>query len=82
MRSVERNLGNINNSSYNKTINYLMIVSRITFNNEKRLSTMKHEYRKHEYRKHEKKLYAPKTKPELVVVPKQKFFLYKGKRQS
>ena len=74
MRSVERNLGNINNSSYNKTINYLMIVSRITFNNEKRLSTMKHEYRKHE-----KKLYAPKTKPELVVVPKQKFFCIKGK---
>ena len=34
---------------------------------------------KHEYRKHEKKLYCPKNKPELVEVPKQKFFCIKGK---
>ena len=32
---------------------------------------------KHEYRKHEKKLYCPKNKPELVEVPKQKFFCIK-----
>ena len=34
---------------------------------------------KHEYRKHEKKLYAPKDKPEILVVPKQKFFCIRGK---
>lgn len=34
---------------------------------------------KHEYRKHEKGLYGPKNKPELVEVPKQKFFCIKGK---
>lgn len=34
---------------------------------------------KHEYRKHEKELYCPKTKAELVKVPKQKFFCIKGK---
>lgn len=34
---------------------------------------------KHEYKKHEKELYCPKNKPELVTVPKQKFFCIKGK---
>ena len=34
---------------------------------------------KHEYKKHEKELYCPKGKPELVTVPKQKFFCIKGK---
>lgn len=34
---------------------------------------------KHEYKKHEKELYCPKTKAELVNVPKQKFFCIKGK---
>lgn len=34
---------------------------------------------KHEYRKHEKELYCPKDKPQLVTVPKQKFFCIKGK---
>jgi len=34
---------------------------------------------KHEYKKHEKELYCPKNKPELVNVPKQKFFCIKGK---
>lgn len=34
---------------------------------------------KHEWRKHEKNLYLPKRKPELVTVPKQKFFMIKGK---
>lgn len=34
---------------------------------------------KHEYKKHEKGLYAPKTKPELIEVPKQKFFCINGK---
>lgn len=34
---------------------------------------------KHEYRKHEKELYCPKKKPELVSVPKQRFFCIKGK---
>lgn len=33
---------------------------------------------KHEYRKHEKELYAPKQKPELLTVPKQKFICIKG----
>ncbi len=34
---------------------------------------------KHEWRKHEKNLYVPKSKPELVTVPEQKFFMIKGK---
>lgn len=34
---------------------------------------------KHEYRKHEKGLYLPKTKPELITVPKQKFIMIDGK---
>jgi hypothetical protein len=34
---------------------------------------------KHEYKKHEKELYAPKNTPELITVPKQKFFCIKGK---
>ena len=34
---------------------------------------------KHEYRKHEKQLCCPKTKPELVEIPKQKFFCINGK---
>lgn len=34
---------------------------------------------KHEWRKHEKGLYAPKEIPQLISVPKQKFFMIKGK---
>ena len=34
---------------------------------------------KHEYRKHEKELYLPKTKPELITIPKQKFIIIDGK---
>lgn len=34
---------------------------------------------KHEWRKHEKQLYMPKQKPEIVTVPKQKFFMIDGK---
>lgn len=34
---------------------------------------------KHEWRKAEKHLYLPKKKPELVTVPKQKFFMISGK---
>ncbi|MGL4453170.1 MAG: GyrI-like domain-containing protein [Sarcina sp.] len=34
---------------------------------------------KHEWRKHEKELYIPKQKPELLDVPKQKFFAISGK---
>lgn len=33
---------------------------------------------KHEWRKYEKQLYLPKTKPELVTVPRQKFFMIQG----
>ena len=33
---------------------------------------------KHEWRKHEKSLYLPKTKPELLTVPRQKFLMIKG----
>lgn len=33
---------------------------------------------KHEWRKKEKDLYIPKQKPELVTIPKQKFFMIKG----
>lgn len=34
---------------------------------------------KHEWRKQEKSLYLPKTKPELVTIPRQKFFMIKGR---
>lgn len=34
---------------------------------------------KHEWRKQEKNLYVPKQKPEIITVPKQKFFMIKGK---
>lgn len=34
---------------------------------------------KHEWKKHEKALYAPKETPQLISVPKQKFFMIKGK---
>jgi hypothetical protein len=33
---------------------------------------------KHEWRKREKNLYLPKQTPEVVTVPKQKFFMIKG----
>ncbi len=33
---------------------------------------------KHEWRKHEKELYLPKQKPQLVAVPKQKFYVIHG----
>ncbi len=34
---------------------------------------------KHEWKKHEKELYNPKNKPQIITVPKQKFFAIKGK---
>ncbi|MBU5316406.1 GyrI-like domain-containing protein [Clostridium bornimense] len=34
---------------------------------------------KHEWKKHEKGLYSPKETPQLISVPKQKFFMIKGK---
>jgi hypothetical protein len=34
---------------------------------------------KHEWRKHEKELYVPKDKPQVLTIPKQKFFAIKGK---
>lgn len=34
---------------------------------------------KHEWKKHEKELYLPKDEPTLLTVPKQKFFMIKGK---
>ncbi|MGM0852539.1 MAG: hypothetical protein ACQEWI_08000 [Bacillota bacterium] len=34
---------------------------------------------KHEWRRKEKNLYLPKQSPEVVTVPKQKFFMIKGK---
>lgn len=34
---------------------------------------------KHEWRKHEKEIYAPKTKPEQINVPKYSYFAIKGK---
>ncbi len=34
---------------------------------------------KHEWKKHEKELYLPKNKPEIITVPKQKFFMISGK---
>ncbi|MEH7235412.1 GyrI-like domain-containing protein [Bacillus sp. JJ1562] len=33
---------------------------------------------KHEWRKHEKNLYVPKSKPELITVPEQKFLMING----
>jgi len=34
---------------------------------------------KYEWKKQEKTLYLPKTEPQIVIVPKQKFFAIKGK---
>ncbi|GFP76295.1 GyrI-like domain-containing protein [Clostridium fungisolvens] len=34
---------------------------------------------KYEWKKQEKNLYLPKEKPELITVPKQKFFMIRGK---
>ncbi len=34
---------------------------------------------KHEWKKHEKELYMPKNKPEIVTIPKQKYFMISGK---
>ncbi|MBK1813205.1 GyrI-like domain-containing protein [Clostridium sp. YIM B02505] len=34
---------------------------------------------KYEWKKQEKNLYLPKDKPDLITVPKQKFFMIKGK---
>ncbi|GKU25142.1 GyrI-like domain-containing protein [Clostridium folliculivorans] len=34
---------------------------------------------KYEWKKQEKNLYLPKEKPDLIIVPKQKFFMIKGK---
>jgi len=34
---------------------------------------------KHEWKKHEKNLYLPKNAPEIITIPKQKFFAIKGK---
>lgn len=34
---------------------------------------------KYEWRKSERQLYLPKAKPELITVPKQQFFMIKGK---
>lgn len=34
---------------------------------------------KYEWRKNEKELYIPKQKPEIIVVPEQKFFMIKGR---
>lgn len=34
---------------------------------------------KHEWKKKEKELYMPKDKPEIVTIPKQKFFMISGK---
>lgn len=31
---------------------------------------------KHEWRKEDKTLYLPKTQPELITIPAQKFFSY------
>jgi len=37
------------------------------------------QFMKHEWKKHEKELYLPKNKPEIVTIPKQKFFMISGK---
>ena len=34
---------------------------------------------KNEWKKHEKELYMPKNKPEIVTIPKQKYFMISGK---
>ncbi|MEG6585196.1 GyrI-like domain-containing protein [Dendrosporobacter sp. 1207_IL3150] len=34
---------------------------------------------KYEWKKHEKNLYLPKQIPEIITIPKQKFFMLKGK---
>lgn len=34
---------------------------------------------KYEWKKQEKNLYLPKNKPDLITIPKQKFFMIKGK---
>lgn len=34
---------------------------------------------KHEWRKHEKSLYLPKTRPELIEVPEQRFIMLEGR---
>lgn len=34
---------------------------------------------KHEWKKKEKELYMPKDKPEIITIPKQKFFMISGK---
>lgn len=34
---------------------------------------------KYEWKKHEKNLYLPKQIPEIIKIPKQKFFMCKGK---
>jgi len=34
---------------------------------------------KHEWKKHEKGLYSPKQIPEVITIPKQQFFMLKGK---
>ena len=34
---------------------------------------------KHEYKKHEKEFYQPKTNPQILTVPKQKYICIKGK---
>ena len=39
------------------------------------MEILRGKFMKHEYRKHEKGLYLPKTKPELITVPKQKFIM-------
>jgi hypothetical protein len=33
---------------------------------------------KHEWRKHEKSVYIPKQKPQLITIPKYKFFMLRG----
>ena len=43
------------------------------------MEILRGKFMKHEYRKHEKGLYLPKTKPELITVPKQKFIMIDGK---
>ena len=43
------------------------------------MEILRGKFMEHEYRKHEKGLYLPKTKPELITVPKQKFIMIDGK---
>ena len=37
---------------------------------------------KYEWRKKEKELYLPKAEPKLITVPKMKFFMIKGLKNS